>query len=171
MNAVEAVEAVEEKKPISMPEAAGKTCITKQKLISYVSLRMEIENRLERLARLRTQAGIPAMRQGDGSQHSPGKGDRMERAIIRYMEYEQKISPLIESTRAEMKEIEDAVNAVKDPLEREILRLRYIDGDFCRLMPWKDVAYNLFGGDDERHVLAAYRLHGKALISISKIKL
>ncbi len=144
--------------------------MTKQRLASYVSLRMEIENRLERLERLKNEAQIPAIRPGDGSKHTQGSGDRMERAIIRYMEYEERIKPQIESTRAEMRKIESAIDAVQDPLEREVLRLRYIDSDFCRLMPWKDVALNLFGDDDEKHLLAAYRLHGRALVSISKIQ-
>lgn len=143
--------------------------MTKQRLASYVSLRMEIENRLERLERLRNEAKIPAIRQGDGSQRTPGSGDRMERAIIRYMEYEEKIKPQIESTRKEMDAIEDAIDAVGDPLEREVLRLRYTDGEGCRLMPWRIVAMRLFGDDDERHILATYRLHGRALVSISKI--
>ena len=143
--------------------------MTKQRLASYVPLRMEIEHQMERLLRLKNDAKIPALRQRDGSQHTAGTGDRMEQAIIRYMEYEERILPQIEKARAEMQEIEDAINAVADPLEREILRLRYIDGEYCRLMPWRDVALNLFGDNDERHILAAYRLHGRALVSISKL--
>ena len=146
---------------------SGTQAMTKQRLASYVSLKLEIENQLDRLARLKNEAEIPAVRQGDGSKHSPGAGDRMERAIIRYMEYEERIRPQIEATKEEMRCIEDAINAVADPLEREVLRLRYIDGEYSRLMPWKEVAINLFGDDDERHILAAYRLHSKALVSIS----
>lgn len=144
--------------------------MTKQRLSSYVSLKMEIENQMERLARMKNEAKIPAIRQGDGSQHTPGSGDRMERAILRYMDYEERMTPKIEAIQAEMDEIEAAIDAVADPLEREILRLRYIDGEFCRLMPWKDVALRMFGDNDERHILAAYRLHGQALVSISDKK-
>lgn len=146
-----------------------KKSMTKERLASYISLQTEIENRLERLVRLKNEAEIPALRQGDGSQHTPGAGDRLERAVIRYMEYEESIKPQIESARAEMRAIERAICQVPDPLEREILRLRYIDGKHCRLMPWREVALRLFGDDDERHILAAYRLHGRALVSISKI--
>ena len=144
--------------------------MTKQRLASYVSLKMEIENQLERLARMKNEAKIPSIRHGDGSQHTHGSGDRMERAILRYMEYEERIMPQIEATQTEMEEIEQAIDAVDDPLEREILRLRYIDGENCRMMPWKDVAFRMFGDNDERHILAAYRLHGRALVSISDIK-
>ena len=143
--------------------------MTQQRLAAYVSLRTEIENRLERLARLKNETEIPAVRQGDGSQHTPGAGDRMERAVIRYMEYEVRTRPLIEENRREMEAIETAINSLRDPMEREILWLRYIDGEHCRLMPWKEVALHLFGDNDDRHLLAAYRLHGKALNNIRKI--
>lgn len=94
----------------------------------------------------------------------------MERAIIRRMEYEERVMPQIEEAQKEMEEIEAAIDGVPDPMEREVLRLRYIDGENCRLMPWKDVASQLFGDNDERHLLAAYRLHGRALVSISEKK-
>lgn len=140
----------------------------KQKLSVYVSLKTENENRLERLIRLKNDAKIPAIKQGDGSQHTSDGNGRMERAIIRAMEYEEKIRPQIKENEREMAEIESAISDLSDPMEREILRLRYIDCDGCRLMPWKDVALHLFGDNDERHILAAYRLHGRALVSISE---
>lgn len=139
----------------------------KTRLLSYLSLRMENENRLERLARLKNEAEIPAIKAGSGSQHIPGGTGRMERAIIRAMEYEEQIMPLIEENRHEMEAIEAAISALPDPMEREILRLRYIDADGCRPMPWKDVSLRLFGDDEDRHLLTAYRLHSGALASIS----
>ena len=142
----------------------------KKRLASYVSLKLEVENRRDKLARLKNEAHIPPARQGNESKHQPGSGDRMERAIIRYMEYEERITPMLHKDEAEMREIESAIDSVEDPLERELLRLRYMDGDFCRLMPWREVALNLFGDDDDRHILTAYRLHGRALVSISNIK-
>lgn len=144
--------------------------MTKERLLSYISLRMEIENQLERLERLKNEAKIPAIRRDDGLPGDKCKHGKMERAIIRAMEYEEAIGPMIDANRLEMQAIEDAIDSLPDPMEREILRLRYIDGDFCRHMPWKDVALNLFGGNDERHILATYRLHGKALVSISYSK-
>lgn len=143
--------------------------MTKQWLASYVSLRMENENRLERLARLKNETEIPAVRQGDGSQHSPSDGGRMERAIIRAMEYEEQIKPLIETNREKMRAIEAKIDSLVDPMEREVLRLRYIDGDGCRQMPWKDVALTLFGDNDDRHLLATYRLHAKAMQSMQSL--
>lgn len=137
--------------------------MTKQRLASYVSLRLENENRMERLARLKNEAEIPAVRQGDGSQHTPGGNGRLERAVIRAMEYEERIQPILEANRREMEAIEHAISALHDPMEREVLRLRYIDGENCRLMPWRDIAVVMYGADDEAQIRAVFRLHGKAL--------
>lgn len=142
--------------------------MTKKRLANYISLRMEIENQLDRLARMKNQEKIPAIKVGDGSQHTGSAGDRMARAIIRRMEYEERVLPQIEAAQAEMEAIEDAINDMDDPMEREVLRLRYIDGENCRHMNWRDVALQIFGNDDERHMLATYRLHGRALQNLAK---
>ena len=46
--------------------------MTKERLMRYRSLRMENENQLERLARMKSGERFPAMREGDGSQHAGG---------------------------------------------------------------------------------------------------
>lgn len=140
--------------------------MTKQRLSSYISLRMEVDNQLERLERLKSQEQFPSMEMGNESQHMPGNGDRLERAILRRMEFEKRAMPKIERNRKEMARIEDAIDEMPDPLEREVLRLRYIDGDCSRHMPWKDVSEKLFGDDEDKHMLAVYRLHNKALNNI-----
>ena len=55
-------------------------------------------------------------------------------------------------------------------MEREVLRLRYIDGIGYRHMPWKDVARRLYGDDDESQMQAVYRVHGRALQHIRAIE-
>lgn len=145
------------------------TQIAKQRLELYTSLKLEVENRLEKLERLKIEEQLPAYKESDGSQHTAGNGDRMERAIIRRMEYEERIMPRIEKSREKMSEIESEVDELDDPMERETLRLRYMDGTFGRPMPWRDVALQLFGGDDEKHLKATYRAHGKALINFAKL--
>ena len=91
----------------------------------------------------------------------------MERAILRRMEYEERVAPQIEAAKREMAAIEAAIDHVEDPLERECLRLRYIDGDGYRMMPWGDVAIMIYGDDDEKSLHAVFRLHGKASQHIS----
>ena len=109
-------------------------------MMSYLSLRMEVDNQLERLARMRNEEKFPAMRESDGAKHSGSAGDRMERAIIRRMEYEDRVMPQVEAALAEMETIERAIYSVPDPMERELLRLRYMEGDHLRHIKWRDVA-------------------------------
>ena len=138
----------------------------KESLGRYLALRAETENRLERLARLKNAAEIPAMRTGDGSQHTGSSGERMARAVEAYIEYEEQIRPQIEANQREMAAICAMVEALQDPMEREVLRLRYLDGQTVQLSRWQDVAYRLYGDDDEKHVHACMRLHKRAILNI-----
>lgn len=135
----------------------------KKRLGQYLSLRTEIEIRLERLERLKNEELLPGRRDDDGSQHTAPAGDRLERAIIRRMEYEARVMPEIEARRREMREIEAAINALADPMERLVLQLRYTEGDNCRPMPWREIASRIFGSYSDSCLLATYRLHGRAL--------
>lgn len=143
--------------------------MTKQRLLNYIPLRMEICDQMERIERMKNDEKIPAMRESDGSKHTGGASDRMANAIIRRMDYEKKIAPQIEAVMSEMELIEAAIDSVSDPMERRVLRLRYIDGEYARHMPWNAIAKRLYGDDDDKNLLATYRLHGRALQSIRKI--
>lgn len=135
----------------------------KEWLKSYVSLRMESERLDEKLARMKNKEKIPARRMGDESKHTGTTGDSLQCRINDRVEYEEWALPFIESARQKMKAIEDAINALHDPLEREVLRMRYIEGEFYKQMPWWKVSIKLFGDDDERHIQATHRAHSKAL--------
>lgn len=140
--------------------------VTKERLARYISLRMENENRMERLARMRSNAELPVQRQPDGSKHTGSSGDRMARAVEACMEYEEQIRPLIEANRREMEIIEAAVAALPDPLEREVLRLRYMDSLTARMTPWKDIGLSIYQDDSSASMQACQRLHKKALLDL-----
>ena len=142
--------------------------MTKQRLTNYIFLKMEVEHQEERLARLRNQEKFPAMRESDGSQHTQGTGDRMERAIIRRMEYEDEVADQLNESIAEMRKIERAVNSLANIQEREVMRLRYLDGSGCRHMSWPEVAMAIYRDNDEKHKQAVHRIHGRALKNIAK---
>ena len=135
----------------------------KQWLSRYIALNMRVENQLERLARLRNEAKIPAMKESDGSQRTGGASDRMANAAIRAIEYEEHITPQIKKARAEMAAIVNAIESLDNPLEAELLDLRYINGNHCRLLPWREIAFIMYGDDDENSMQNVYRLHGRAL--------
>lgn len=138
----------------------------KKLLQRYAALRLENENRLERLARLRAEAELPAQREADGSARTENSGDHMARAAERYIEYEHQIRPLIEANCREMDAVCTAIEKLSDPLEREILRLRYIESDGYKPRPWRQVARIIYGGDGEAMVRACIRVQNRALKNI-----
>lgn len=133
----------------------------------YLKLQCKIDQRKEQLARLENAQYLPAMPDSDGSKHTPGRSDRMANATVRYMEYREKLMPKIMAYKAAMQAIEDAIDAIDDPLEQEVLTLRYLDGeDGYKLMRWRLVALALYHSDDEADITRVHRLHGAALLSL-----
>lgn len=92
----------------------------------------------------------------------------MANSVIKWLDLKERLMPAIEEKVEKMRLIERIVDSLEDGFEVEVLRLRYIDGDHCRLMPWRDVAMKLYGDDDEAQLQATYRLHGRALQSFVK---
>lgn len=137
----------------------------KERLMQYLPIKRRVENQLERLARLKNEQYIPAMREGDGSKHSPGASDRMGNAVIRRLQYEDENMAVINDGLAEMEALRAAINSLPDPMEREVLTLRYIDGDETGSKPmrWLDVAVKLYHRDTEAAEKMAKRLGNKAL--------
>lgn len=146
-----------------------KTDEVKERLKRYPALRMETENMEARLEMLRSEETIPPLRPGDGSKRTAGTGDRQERAVIRRMEYEERIAPTITANTQEIKAIDRAVSALCDPLEREVVTIRYIEVDGYKPIPWRDVAIAMYGEDEESDLLRVHRLHSKALQSLREI--
>ena len=144
--------------------------MNKEQLRKYVGLKMEVAHQLERIARARSEERFPSMRENIGSQRPLGGSDRMGAAIIRRMDLEEKLTPIISAKLDEMERIERAINFLDDPMEREILRIRYIDGHSFHLTPWRDVALKVYGDDDESQLCAVHRLHGRALQHLRKIE-
>ena len=140
---------------------------TKKNILgSFVTLRHEVESMEDRLRRLESEAVLPPMRPGSGSQSTGGSGDKNERAVIRYLEYKDRAQPQIEAARRKMRTIERAIQALPDALERAVLEHRYIESDTIRLPKWRDIALEMYGDDDERDLQAVYRLHNEALDNI-----
>lgn len=148
--------------------------MTKKRLSKFLSLKVQTENHLERIARMKSNEQFPAMRESDGSSRQPGASDRMANSVIRRLTYEEKIQAQIEANLVEIEAIQMAIDALDDPMEQECLRCRYIDGaedEEGRLkhMPWREVALKVYYSDTENAIRAVTRLHGRALESIRKV--
>ena len=134
--------------------------MTKERLKRYLDLEKEVRNQKERIAEMKSQELFPTRPESSGSQHQPGAGDGMERAIIRRMEIEDRMQANLD----EMEAIQRAIDALNDPQEREVLRLRYIDGDeFGGLMRWRDVTLKLYRRYTEAKKQATMRIHRIAI--------
>ncbi|HJC73196.1 MAG TPA: hypothetical protein H9698_10465 [Candidatus Ruthenibacterium merdavium] len=140
----------------------------KKQLMRYSRLKKENENRAETLARMKAAAQFAPSGEPDGSQHTSGDGQRMARAVENYLEYEEQLRPLMEKNRTEMLRIEQAVAQLPDPLEREVLRLRYLDGDAWRLPKWRDVAMKIYGSDERKYLDAVLKIHQTALLQMER---
>lgn len=143
----------------------------KKRLSNYSAIRVELDKLEERLERLKIEETLPPMRPGNGSKPTGGTGDRQERAIIRRMEYEERHGPEMEAKREELRYIDESINAVADPMERMVLRIRYTESETAKPMPWRKVAIAIYSDDSDSKLLATYRLLDKALISLQKITL
>lgn len=95
--------------------------------------------------------------------------DRKARAEMEYKRYLEQIGPLLEQNRLRMEALEAAVRRLTDPLLREVLRMRYFDGGFCRLTPWRLVALRLYGDDDSAALQYITRLHREALAAVAPL--
>ena len=138
----------------------------KSRLLQYIYIKGEYEDYREELTRLENNAIIPAMRESDGSKRNPGASDRMGNATIRYMEYKAEVEPKTARLKAEMNAINAAIDSLNDSLERQVLRLRYIQGDDGGIrdqMPWKKVALRIYKTVDDAKEQAVHRIHGRAL--------
>ena len=141
----------------------------KERLKRYPALKMELEKMEARLEVLRSEETLPPMRQGDGSKRTAGTGDRQERAILRRMEYEERTAPTIAANKQEIRAIDRAVAALIDPLEREVITIRYIEADSYKPLKCREVAVAMYGDDEEADILRVSRLHKKALESLQEI--
>ena len=141
----------------------------KERLKRYPGLRMGLELLKARLEVLKSEETLPPMRQGDGSMRTAGTGDRQERAIIRRMEFEDRNGHTIKANTQEIKAIDRAVAALCDPLERDVIKIHYIEVDAYKPLPWREVAIAMYGSDTEADLLRVHRLHSRALQSLREI--
>lgn len=143
--------------------------MTQERLFNYIKLKCEVDRYLEQVARMKSAECFAPAREGDGSQHQPGNSDRMGRAVDRRLDYQERMEPLITANLAEMDAVEAAVNALSDPLERDVLRVRYMEGSSYRHLKWWEVAVAIFRNDEEKSIKAVQRLHKTAIEKIERM--
>lgn len=139
----------------------------KEYLESYAALKMEVRMHEDRIFDVFNDALIPAMSQGDGSQRTPGRGDRQEKANIRYIETKDRLQPIIDANRAKMRRIDAIIDSMSNPMDREVLRIRYTDTTGWKPVKWREVAMRMYGDDDDNAIRNLIRYHREALRTFS----
>jgi DNA-directed RNA polymerase specialized sigma subunit len=133
--------------------------ITKERLKEYVWLKKEIETQKERLEHIRSQLTSFQSPNLDGMPRSSFDFDRMAEAMAKIDELERLIMKKPDEHQTECNEILEAISEMPDSLERQLLRLRYIDG-----LDWFDIYERLNYEHAQTH-----RIHARALKNILEI--
>ena len=135
----------------------GDESVTKKEFLNqYRNAEREIAIKMDEIVRLRematkvTQVLTPDKVKG-------GMENRREESIAKIVDMEKEIGASIDNLKKIREQVECAINAISNANQRDVLRLRYLDG-----MKWEQIAVKL--NYDYRWVL---RLHGMALHEIA----
>lgn len=94
--------------------------------------------------------------ESDGSQHTP-HGNGIEAAMLRVLEYEERINAEIDRLTDTRLKIEQVINLVPDDTQREVLTRRYL-----LYQKWEYIAVEM-----NYNIKWIFKLHGKALSKLT----
>lgn len=125
----------------------------KQKLHSYNGAREECKQIDNQLKELETAVTSPRIQAMDGMPRGSGGGDAMTSIVAELVQLEEKYKDKLHRLHTAMAEVEDLIGSLDDPVERQVLRCRYIEG-----LIWEEVCVKLAYSWRQTH-----RIHGAAL--------
>lgn len=162
--------AVGEQRFANAPTDTNSAEIMKTRLQEYRNLNREIENQIERLERLETKMYSPSSPNLSGMPKAPsGVKDKFADNIARKNELESKVRRLISQRDIERKKIENLTGKLRNPDERAVICMRYIDSE-----EWDDIIAMLFGvskdldDDYDNYKQRAFRLHSSAILKMTQ---
>ena len=134
----------------------GDESVTKKEFLNqYRNAEREIAIKLDEIVRLRematkvTQVLTPDKVKG-------GMENRREESIAKIVDMEKEIGASIDNLKKIREQVECAINAIPDANQRDVLRLRYLNGK-----TWEQIAVQL-----EFSYQWVCKLHGRALQNI-----
>lgn len=161
------MEAIKEKE---IKDSKKNEPIAKTRLKAYIKLRREIDNKCERLERMEASLTSTSGGIGDGMPHASFVTDRMAEKVCKKLELEEMIKEDIKREKKELKALENLVEQLEDPDERQVICLKYFDS-----MGWPDVCEALYYRNEdyddclESYQRRTYRVHGNALQNLSRL--
>lgn len=126
----------------------------KEYLSQYKHLNAAIRSKQRQLQELRDISTSVACR---GSDCSGNESDRIGRVVAKILDTENEICGMIERLLELKREIEGVIGRVENPLYRQVLVLRYIEGE-----TFEEISDKLHFCDRQ-----IYRIHRKALAKIN----
>lgn len=134
--------------------------MTNQEKIQYLSrflcLDRRIERKCEELSRWRERATKITPTLSDMPKSPSSGADSIQTAVEHIIELESEINADIDQLTDTRREIQEAIQTVKDEKLQLLLEYRYIDG-----MTWEQIAVKM-----EYSYMHICRLHGKALSNL-----
>ena len=106
----------------------------KRKLYKYTDVRDECRQIADQLQQLETTITSPRVQALDG----PGGGDAMTSLVAELVGLQEKYKAKLHRLNAALAEVEDLIGALDDPVERSLMRCRYIEGKV-----WEEVCVDL----------------------------
>lgn len=141
----------------------------KEYLESYAALKMEVRMNEDRICEVFNETQIPAAHLSDGSKRTSGDRGPQESANIRYIETKDRLQPVIDAKKAQMREIESVIDSMSNPMYREVLRIRYTDTTGWKPVKWREVAMRMYGDDDDNAIQNLIRYHREALAAFEAV--
>lgn len=129
----------------------------KEYLGQYRRLKTDIDGKIEQVKELRGLAESVSHSFGTGG--FTGVSDRVGKTVAKIVDMNNEISRRIDRLLELKNEIESVIAQVEEPMLRQLLTLRYING-----REWERIALDM--GYECRQV---YRLHSRALASVKNV--
>lgn len=125
----------------------------KRKLHSYNATRWECKQIEEQLEQLRATIEAPRSQAMDGMPHGSRGGDAMAGIVAELVGLQEKYTDKLHRLNAALAEVEDMIDGLEDPVERRLMRCRYIEGKV-----WEEVCVEMNYSWRQTH-----NIHSKAL--------
>lgn len=143
----------------------------KEKLECYVVFQRKIDNQIERLENLTATMCSPSTL---NLTELPSEGSdgtsKIERQVLRKTELEEKIRDMVLEERRLRKELEDLIDAMKNPDEQTVIEMRYFDR-----AKWWPICAALYSTEPDyeekadKYLKRTFKLHGSALQALARI--
>lgn len=135
--------------------------MTKDELKQYLSLKREAETLEAGIKQLEEEAASVRAIVIDGMPKSNFKGDPVGNVVAKLNDLKEKYIDKCNAALEAMNRIEQVIEKLDNPTERDLMRKKYIEGKH-----WEDIAEELHY--HERHI---YRIHNRALKRVTAVSL